>query len=120
MEQIYIDNGLFPGNELQDIPNIYAYMQKLITDPIIVPEYTMICRRFTSPEYVRKSVFSGEKRIVQSYKARTTNGIQWVTFSIMVEPDCELENFMVFLLVSNKEARFLGFLTLKSTAEDGT
>ena len=90
--EVYKDNGLFDDDVLRDIPNIYAYMQKLISDKIIFPEYTTICRRFTNPEYVRKSVFSGEKRIVQSYKARTTKGIQWVTFTIMVGHDCNPEN----------------------------
>ena len=90
--EVYLDNGLFEADELRQIPDIYAYMQKLITDKIIFPEYTTICRRFTNPEYVRKSVFSGEKRIVQSYKARTTKGIQWVSFSIMVGRDCTPEN----------------------------
>lgn len=90
--EIYKDNGLFDDDELRAIPDIFAYMQKLITDKIIFPEYTTICRRFTNPEYVRKSVFSGEKRIVQSYKARTTKGIQWVTFTIMVGRDCSPEN----------------------------
>ena len=90
--EVYKDNGLFADDELRDIPDIYAYMQRLISDKIIFPEYTTICRRFTNPEYVRKSVFSGEKRIVQSYKARTTKGIQWVTFTIMVGHDCGPEN----------------------------
>ena len=90
--EVYKDNGLFDDDVLRDIPNIYAYMQKLISDKIIFPEYTTICRRFTNPEYVRKSVFSGEKRIVQSYEARTTKGIQWVTFTIMVGHDCNPEN----------------------------
>ena len=89
---VYKDNGLFDDDEFRSIPDIYAYMQKLISDKIIFPEYTTICRRFTNPEYMRKSVFSGEKRIVQSYKARTTKGIQWVTFSIMVGHDCTPEN----------------------------
>ena len=90
--EIYKDNGLFDNDELRGIPDIYAYMKKLINDKIIFPEYTTICRRFTNPEYVQKSVFSGEKRIVQSYKARTTKGIQWVTFTIMVGYDCSPEN----------------------------
>ncbi|MCH5271797.1 MAG: GGDEF domain-containing protein [Lachnospiraceae bacterium] len=90
--EVYIDNGLFDDDVLRSIPDIYAYMQKLITDKIIFPEYVTTCRRFTNPEYIRKSVFSGEKRIVQSYKARTVKGIQWVTFSIMVGHDCSPEN----------------------------
>ena len=90
--EIYKDNGLFDDDVLQSIPDIYAYMQKLVSDKIIFPEYTTTCRRFANPEYVRKSVFSGEKRIVQSYKARTTKGIQWVTFTIVVGHDCGPEN----------------------------
>ena len=90
--EIYKDNGLFDDDELRNISDIYAYMQKLISDKIIFPEYTTICRRFTNPEYIRKSVFSGEKRIVQSYKARTTKGIQWVTFTIIVGHDCTPKN----------------------------
>ena len=90
--EVYKDNGLFDDDELRAVPDIYAYMQKLITDKIIFPEYTTTCRRFTNPEYIRKSVFSGEKRIVQSYKARTVKGIQWVTFTIMVGHDCTPAN----------------------------
>ena len=90
--EVYKDNGLFSDDEFRNIPDIYAYMQKLITDKIILPEYTTICRRFTNPEYVRKSVFSTEKRIVQSYKARTVKGIQWVTFTIIVGHGCGPEN----------------------------
>ena len=90
--EVYKDNGLFDDEELRAIPDIFAYMQKLITDNIIFPEYMTTCRRFTNPEYIRKSVFSGEKRIVQSYKARTVKGIQWVTFTIVVGHDCTPEN----------------------------
>ena len=93
--EIYKDNGLFDDDELQNIPNIYAYMEKLINDKIIIPEYTTTCRRFTNPEYVRKSVFSGEKRVVQSYKARTVKGIQWVTFTIIVGHECTPDNPLV-------------------------
>ena len=93
--EVYKDNGLFSDDELQSIPDIYSYMQKLINDKIIFPEYITICRRFTNPEYVQKSVFTGEKRIVQSYKARTVKGIQWVTFTIVVGHDCGPENPIV-------------------------
>ena len=86
--EVYKDNGLFEDDELRAIPDVYAFMQKLITDKIIFPEHATTCRRFTNPEYVRKTVFSGEKRIVQSYKARTVKGIQWVTFSIFAGYDC--------------------------------
>ncbi|MCH5204385.1 MAG: GGDEF domain-containing protein [Oscillospiraceae bacterium] len=96
--EINKDNGLFDDDELKSIPNIYAYMQKLIDDNIIFPEHIASCRRFTNPEYVRKSVFSiipSVKRIVQSYKARTVKGIQWVTFTIMIGENCTNENPMV-------------------------
>ena len=90
--EVYKDNGLFDEETLKGIPDIYAFMQKLINDKIIYPEYATICRRFTNPEYIRKSVFSSEKRIVQSYKARTVKGIQWVTFTIIVGHNCSPEN----------------------------
>ena len=93
--EIYKDNGLFDDDEFRTIPDIYAYMRKLITDKIIFPEYATACRRFTNPEYVRKSVFSGEKRIVQSYKARTIKGIKWITFTIIVSHDCTPGNPVV-------------------------
>ena len=93
--EVYKDNGLFDDDELKSIPDIYAYMQKLITDKIIFPEHVTTCRRFTNPEYIRKSVFSGETRIVQSYKARTVKGIQWVSFSIIIGHNCTPENPIV-------------------------
>lgn len=59
---------------------------------IIYPEYATACRRFTNPEYVRKSVFTGERRIVQSYRQRTVEGDKWITFAIIAGEDCNLEN----------------------------
>ena len=92
---IYKNDGLLDNDGFDDVPDIYAYFQKLITDKIIYPEYATACRRFTNPEYVRKSVFSGEKRIVQSYRRRTVKGDKWITFTIIAGHNCGPENPMV-------------------------
>lgn len=92
---VYRNDGLYVGEGLDAITNIYEYMQKLINDEIIYPEYATACRRLTNPEYVRKSVFSGEKRIVQSYRRRTDEGDKWVTFTIIAGPACTPECPMV-------------------------
>ena len=93
--EIYKSNGLLDYDGLNDSPDIYSYMQKLITDNIIYSDYATACRRFTNPEYVRKSIFSGEKRIVQSYRRRTNNGDRWITFGIIAGPDTTPENPIV-------------------------
>ena len=93
--EVYKDDGLLDADGLNEVTDIYAYMQKLITDEIIYPEYATTCRRFTNPEYVRKSVFSGERRLVQSYRRRTANGDKWITFAIVAGSDCGPENPMV-------------------------
>ena len=89
---IYKDDGLLTGDGLNDTPDIFAYIQKLIDDHIIYPEYATVSRRFTNPEYVRKSLFSGERRIVQSYRRRTPKGDKWITFAIVAPPDCSPDN----------------------------
>ena len=93
--EVYKNDGLLDTDGTDDIPDIYAYMSMLIDDGLIYPEYTTACRRLTNPEYVRKSVFSGVRRIVQSYRRRTANGDKWVTFAIIVPHDCTPENPMV-------------------------
>lgn len=90
----YKDLGLF-GDKDTEIKDIYDYMQKLIDDKIIYPEYATACRRFTNPEYMRKSIFSGDRRIVQSYKAHTVEGIKWITFAVVVSQNCSPENPLV-------------------------
>ena len=93
--EVYKNDWFLDGGDFSDVPNIYDYMQKLITEGIIYPEYATACRRFTNPEYVRKSVFSGAKRIVQSYRRKTSKGDRWVTFAIIAMNDCSPENPMV-------------------------
>ena len=90
--EVYKNDGLLDNDGFDDVPDIYAYFQKLITDEIIYPEYATACRRLTNPEYVRKSVFSGEKRIVQSYRRHTAKGDKWITFTIIAGHDCGPEN----------------------------
>ena len=93
--EVYKNDGLLDTDGTDDIPDIYAYMSMLIDDGLIYPEYTTACRRLTNPEYVRKSVFSGVRRIVQSYRRRTSLGDRWITFTIIAPPDCGPENPMV-------------------------
>ena len=92
---VYRNNGLLADESLEDVPDIYAYIQRLIVEKIVYPEYATAFRRFTNPEYVRKSVFSGEKRIVQSYRRRTNFGDKWVTFAIIAPEDCGPANPIV-------------------------
>ena len=93
--EVYKDNGILGGEGLNDTPDIYSYVQKLVNDKVIYPEYVTACRRFTNPEYVRKSIFSGDKRIVQSYRRRTAKGDMWITCTVIACEDCSPENPMV-------------------------
>ena len=93
--EVFKNDGLLDSDGLDGISDIYAYMNKLITDEIIYPEYAAACQRFTNPEYVRKSVFSGENRIVQSYRRRTDEGDKWITFAVISGHNCGPENPMV-------------------------
>ena len=91
---IFKNDGLYDDADFCNVPDIYAYVEKLIAEKIY-PEYATACRRFTNPEYVRKSVFSGVKRIVQSYRRRTPKGDRWVTFAIIAGASCAPENPLV-------------------------
>lgn len=91
---VFKNDGLYDDADFCNAPDIYAYIEKLISDKIY-PEYVTACRRFTNPEYVRKSVFSGVKRIVQSYRRRTPKGDRWVTFAIIAGASCAPENPLV-------------------------
>ena len=92
--EVYKNDGLLDDITISEVPDIYAYIEKLITQESIYPEYATACRRLTNPEYVRKSVFSGVKRIVQSYRRHTAKGDKWITFTIIAGADCSPENPM--------------------------
>ena len=93
--EVYKNESFLDDDVLHDVSDIYTYIQKLIDEEIIYAEYATACRRFTNPEYVRKSVFSGDRRIVQSYRRRTSKGDKWITFAIIAPDDCGPENPMV-------------------------
>lgn len=93
--EVYKNDGLLYDDNVDNAPDVYTYIRKLVTEKAIYPEYATACRRFTNPEYVRKAVFSGERRIVQSYRRRTTEGDKWITFAIIAGEDCGPENPMV-------------------------
>lgn len=90
--EVYKNDGLLSDESLGNVPDIYTYMQGLVTEELVYPEYATAVRRFTNPEYVQKSVFSGERRIVQSYRRRTAEGDKWVTFAVIAEKNCTPEN----------------------------
>ena len=92
--EVYKDDGRLDDG-LDREPDIYSYMKRLISEGIICSEYATACRRFTNPEYVRKSVFPGDKRIIQSYRCHTLKGDKWVTFAILAGNDCAPENPVV-------------------------
>lgn len=75
-----------------DLSDIYAYVRKLVTDGLILPEYAEACLRYTDPEFVKRKAFSGARRIVQSYKRNTKFGLKWITFAIIVPSECTPEN----------------------------
>ena len=89
--EVFKNDGLLDDIDMEDCSDIFAFMQKLITGGYVYPEHVTACRRFTNPEYVRKSLFSGDKRIVQSYRRRTAKGDKWITFAIIAN-SCGPEN----------------------------
>ena len=91
---VYKHDGLLNDEGFEGITDVYAYIRKLITDGAVYPEYRTAFRRFTNPEYVRKCIFSGDQRIVQSYRRHTNSGDRWITFSVIAFPDCGPENPM--------------------------
>ena len=113
--EVYKSDEFLTVDGLDEVPDIYAYMQKLITDKMIYPEYATACRRFTNPEYVRKSVFSGEKRIVQSYRRRTAEGDKWITFAIIAGQDCSPENPTVLFTWRESDSDTITLLDTLST-----
>ena len=90
--EVVRNDGLLDDLNTEGITDIYAYIKTLIEEGVIYPEYATACRRFTNPEYVRKSIFSDNRRLVQSYRRRTLRGDKWITFGIIPGPDCGPEN----------------------------
>ncbi len=76
----------------EDIPDIYSYIKKQVDDKIVLSEYAAYYLKFSDPKYVHGRVFSGEKRIVQSYKRKSKESEIWVTFSIIAPVNCSPEN----------------------------
>ena len=101
--EVYKNDGLLDEESLRQATDIYSYMERIIED-VVYPEYVTACRRFTNPEYVRKSVFSGERRIVQSYRRRTNMGDRWITFAIIAGRDCGPENPYVLFAWRNADS----------------
>lgn len=75
-----------------DLPSIFDYVRKLVEDGLIYPEYAAACLRYANPDYVRKRVFSGERRIIQSYKRHVGDSYRWITFAMVAPAGCSPEN----------------------------
>lgn len=95
------DDTLYDA-EYEDIPNMYSYIKKQVSDGLILFDYAEDYLKFSDPEYVQKRVFAGEKRIIQSYKRRSGEGDIWLTFAIIVPHDCTPDN--PWVLFSWREA----------------
>ena len=86
MEKVLQDVG-FSG-----ITSIYDYIRKQVEDKLVLSEYAEEYLKFSDPAYVQARVFSGERRIVQSYTRKAGEKYIWATFSIVVPKDCSPKN----------------------------
>ncbi len=68
----------------ENISSIYDYIEKQVTDGLILSEYVGEYLKFANPGYVQKRVLSGDRRIIQSYKRKVHDSYMWVTFGIVV------------------------------------
>ena len=78
--------------EFEGITNIYAYIKKQVYDQYVFLEYSSEYLKFANPEYVQQRVFSGERRILQSYKRKAGEGALWMTFGIVAPEGCSPED----------------------------
>lgn len=76
----------------ENIPDIYSYIRKQAEDKQVYSEYAGDYLRYANPKYVQERVFSGEKRITQSYKRKIGDKDIWITFGIIVPESCSPEN----------------------------
>ena len=76
----------------ENISSIYNYIEKQVTDGLVLSEYAGEYLKFANPEYVQKRVFGGDRRIIQSYKRKVHGGNMWVTFGIVGPKGCSREN----------------------------
>ena len=76
----------------EDISSIYHYIEKQVSDGLILSGYVGEYLKFANPEYVQRRVFSGDRRIIQSYKRKVHGGYMWITFGIIVPDECDWEH----------------------------
>ncbi len=76
----------------ESISSIYEYIERQVADGLILSEYVGEYLKFANPEYVKKRVFSGDRRIIQSYKRKVHGGYMWITFGIIGPEGCCEEN----------------------------
>ena len=77
------------GRRVTD-PDIYTYMKKTAMNVNFSYGRAKEYEKFFDPDYVRKRVFYGEKRITFSYRENLHSN--WVTFAVIVPEGCCEEN----------------------------
>lgn len=77
----------------ESISNIYAYIEKQVSDQLVLSEYAVDYLKYANPKYVQKRIFEdGDRRILQSFKRKLHTGYIWVTFGIVVPDDISVDN----------------------------
>lgn len=74
------------------IHNIYDFIRHQVETGMVLSAYAEEYLRYSDADYVQKRVFSGERRIIQTYKRKTADGGLWVTFGIVSALDCSPES----------------------------
>lgn len=86
-------DALMKEKGYEDIPSIYTYIKKQVSDHLILAEYMPDYLKYSNPEYVKKRIFrDGDQRLVQNYKQKTQAGELWVTFGIETPREISPEN----------------------------
>lgn len=86
-------DALMKEKGYEDIPSIYTYIKKQVSDHLVLAEYAPDYLKYSNPEYVKKRIFlDGDQRLVQNYKQKTQAGELWVTFGIETPREISPEN----------------------------
>ncbi len=90
-EFIKIDRNL-QDVEHEKISSIYSYIEKQVTQRLVLSQYARDYLKFSNPQYVQNRVFGGERKIIQSYTRKSKDSYIWVTFGIIAPENCSPEN----------------------------
>ncbi len=82
----------FMDDQHADSPDIFTYIRRQVMDGTVLPDHAEEYLKFSRPDYVRKRVFSGERRSVHSYRRKVGDVVKWMTFNIISAEDCSPQN----------------------------